>query len=83
MSRLPNYNVLDWKLERLPFEELRALQGARLSAMARYVYESTPFWRRKFDAVGLLPQHIKSVDELRLIPFCDNGCSKRPSGPLS
>jgi phenylacetate-CoA ligase len=71
MSRLPSYTVLDWKLERLPAGELRALQGARLAAMARYVYECTPFWRRKFDAVGLLPQHITSIDELGLIPFCD------------
>jgi|TARA_B100000315_G_scaffold230319_1_gene240611 phenylacetate-coenzyme A ligase PaaK-like adenylate-forming protein len=45
MARLPEYAVLDLKLERLPSEALLNLQAERLRAMVRYVYDATPFWR--------------------------------------
>ena len=69
MTRLPDYAVLDLKLERLPPEALRGLQAERLRAMVRYVFEATPFWRRKFEAAGLAPDDIQGLDDLPRIPF--------------
>ena len=70
MAMLPDYAVLDLKLERLPIDALRALQSERLCAMVRYVYEETPFWRRKFDEAGLTPDDVRGLEDLTKIPFC-------------
>lgn len=70
MERLPQYLILDPKLDRLTPQALRELQSARLCAVARYCYGQTPFWRKKFDAVGLKPDDVRSIDDLPKIPFC-------------
>lgn len=70
MAALPEYAVLDPKLERLPAPARRVLQSDRLRAMVRYVYEAAPLWRRKLDATGLSPDDIKGVDDLVRLPFC-------------
>jgi phenylacetate-CoA ligase len=70
MSALPDYTVLDPGLERLPVEPLRALQAERLRAMVRYVYDATPFWRRKLDANGLTPDQIRGLEDLSTMPWC-------------
>ena len=70
MATLPEYAVLDPKLERLPRPLMRELQSERLRAMVRYVYEETPFWRRKLDSTGLKPDEIRGLEDLPRIPFC-------------
>ena len=70
MERLPEYLILDPKMDRLPLAALRDLQSTRLRAMVRYCYAQTPFWRRKFDEAGLKPEDIRSIDDLPKIPFC-------------
>lgn len=71
MASLPDYLVLDPQVDRLPATQLAELQSQRLRAMVRYCYDATPFWRRKFDAVGLAPEDIRDLDDLPRIPFCD------------
>ena len=70
MSALPDYVVLDPDIERLPQARLRALHSERLRAMVHYVYERAPFWRTRFDAVGLAPHDVNGVDDLTRLPFC-------------
>ena len=67
---LPEYRVLDLKLEHLLQEEVRELQTERLKAQAHHCYENAPFWRRKFDKAGITPDDIKTVEDLPKIPFC-------------
>ena len=55
--------------ERAPLDELRALQSYRLLKTVRHAYEHVPFYRRKFDELGLKPEDIKSVDDLPKLPF--------------
>ena len=50
-------------------DELHAIQSDKLRVAVRYVYECIPFYRRKFDRIGLLPSDIKSVDDLSKIPI--------------
>ncbi|MBN2289984.1 MAG: phenylacetate--CoA ligase, partial [Candidatus Glassbacteria bacterium] len=57
------------KFETMPFEERRKLQGERLAATCRRVYERVPFYRRAFDDKGIKPGDIKSVDDLKHLPF--------------
>jgi phenylacetate-CoA ligase len=68
---LPNYTVLDPRLDQLAEDEVRGLQGKRLMAQVRQCYENTVFWRRKFDDVGLLPDDIADLSDLSKIPFCN------------
>jgi phenylacetate-CoA ligase len=49
-------------------DELHAIQSDKLRVAVRYAYECIPFYRRKFDRIGLLPSDIKSVDDLTKIP---------------
>ena len=52
--------------------KLDALHLQRLQNLALYAYENTPFYRRKFDAVGLKPSDIRSLDEFkRKVPLTD------------
>jgi phenylacetate-CoA ligase len=56
------------KLDTVPQEELRKIQSEKLRVAVRYAYECIPFYRRKFDAIGLKPEDIRSIDDLALIP---------------
>src|SRR5437879_13020369 len=57
------------KNETLPREELQALQLLKLQRLCEWAYATTPFHRRKFDAAGFKPEQIKTLDDLRRIPF--------------
>jgi phenylacetate-CoA ligase len=57
------------KAETMPVEERRKLQGQHLAETCRRVYERVPFYRRAFDAKGIKPGDIKSVDDLKHLPF--------------
>ncbi len=55
--------------ETMPREELAALQLARLQALARRVYARVPFYRTAFDRAGVRPDQIRSLDDLRRLPW--------------
>lgn len=57
------------KNETMGKSELKALQLLKLQRMAAWAYERSPFHRRKFDAAGLHPEQIKTLDDLRRIPL--------------
>ena len=57
------------KYETMPFEERLKLQGQRLAATCKRVYQRVPFYRRAFDNKGIKPSDIKSVDDLKNLPF--------------
>ncbi len=58
--------------ETLPREELNALHLKRLQAIAEYAYEGSAFYRKKFDACGLKPGDIKSLEDFkRKVPLTD------------
>ena len=48
---------------------LHALQSARLIRMVNNAYEHVPFYRRKFDEMGLKPGDIHSIDDIGKLPF--------------
>jgi phenylacetate-CoA ligase len=49
-------------------DELRAIQGEKLAVAVRFAYGCIPFYRRKFDAIGLEPADIRGLDDLAKIP---------------
>lgn len=64
------YNMI-WNenIECMDREQLRELQGKRLKKMAEYVYHNTPFYRKKFQEMGLEPGDIQGLDDLHKLPF--------------
>jgi len=57
------------RIETMPRSELEQLQLERLQATVNRVWDSVPFYRRRFEELGLQPEHVRSLDDLRLLPF--------------
>ena len=49
-------------------EQISALQLERLQATVRHCMNS-PFYKQRFEEIGLKPDDIKSLDDIRKIPF--------------
>jgi phenylacetate-CoA ligase len=52
----------------LPPEQLKGLQLRRLRALLEHAYQTSPFYRRRFDAAGLRPRSVNSLDDLSALP---------------
>ena len=63
--------IYDQKKETLPREDLEALQLKRLQWQVRRVYANVPFYKQKFDQMGIMPQDIKTLDDLQRLPFTE------------
>ena len=50
-------------------DELTALQSSRLVKLVDYVYHNVEFYRKKMQAIGLLPSDIKGVEDIEKLPF--------------
>ena len=57
------------KIETLPREDLRRLQAQKLRATAERAYERSPFHRRMFDQAKVKPSRLRTIDDLRRLPF--------------
>ncbi len=61
--------IFNEEFETLPRPALEALQLKRLQDVTRRVYERVPFYKKKFDAAGIKPGDVKSLDDLKNLPF--------------
>ena len=61
--------IYDPERETLERGGLRELQRERLSALAGYVYERVGMYHERFDEVAVRPDQIRSLDDLRRLPF--------------
>ncbi len=50
-------------------DEMTNLQSARLRKLVDYVYHNVEFYRKKMQAVGLLPNDIKGIEDITKLPF--------------
>ncbi len=56
-------------IETASSEYIKAVQSARLIKMVHNAYDNVEFYKRKFDEIGLLPNDIKSIDDISKLPF--------------
>ncbi|HNW78302.1 MAG TPA: phenylacetate--CoA ligase [Candidatus Competibacteraceae bacterium] len=61
--------ILDIDQETLPREELQVLQLRRLRATVERCYQTVKYYREAMDELGVKPQHIQSLADVRLLPF--------------
>ncbi|MGD8759732.1 MAG: phenylacetate--CoA ligase, partial [Anaerolineales bacterium] len=57
------------KLEAMPRKELEKLQGERLAELVAHVDANVPFYKKKFKEAKVKPEDIKSLDDLKRLPF--------------
>lgn len=63
--------ILKPSIECAPRDEIRALQLERLQHQVAYVYERVPWYRDQLDERGVRPEHIRTLADVRLLPFTD------------
>lgn len=56
-------------VENMSLDNLRKLQNERLVKLVKRVYQDVSFYKKQFDAIGLQPNDIKSVEDLSKLPF--------------
>lgn len=61
--------IYDVAFEAMPKEELRELQLKRLQNLCSRVYAKVAFYREAFDDLNVRPEDIKSLEDLRRLPF--------------
>ncbi len=61
--------IRDPEHECMSADAMHALQSERLVKEVKYVYENSPFYRKKMDDMGVEPGDIKSIDDINKLPF--------------
>jgi phenylacetate-CoA ligase len=56
-------------IEVASIDEIRALQFARLRTTLEHVYRNVPHYRQAFDAAGVTPGDLRSLEDLSRFPF--------------
>ncbi len=57
------------KNQRLSSDALAELQNRKLRSVIRHAYENVPYYRSLFSSVGLSPEDIRTVEDLKHIPI--------------
>ncbi len=57
------------RVETMSRAEIREIQLGRLQRTIQRVYERVPFYRERMDAIGLKPEHIKTLKDIEKMPF--------------
>ncbi len=52
-------------------ERIRAIQLAKLIEQVNYTYKHVPWYQQKMDAAGVNPSDIKTLEDVRKLPFTD------------
>ncbi len=61
--------ILHTDVETMPREDLEALQLRRLKATVERCYATVGFYRDAMDELGFKPHHLKSLDDVRNLPY--------------
>lgn len=57
------------KFEAMSADEMQAFQQEKLRETVAWVYERVPFYRKKFDDVGMAPGDVKRLEDLGKLTF--------------
>lgn len=84
--RVPKkHSIYSPEMECMSREERKLLQEERLRHTVRLEYENVPLYRKRMDERGVSPEDIKSLDDLKLLPFMERKdlCGEYPFGMLA
>ena len=57
------------EIETLPYEKIREIQNEKIIKQVKHVYENVAYYRNLMDEKGVKPEDIKSVDDIKKLPF--------------
>lgn len=66
-----NKQYWDPEVETLPREKLKALQMDLLRQTLALCYNKSPYYRQSFDAAGVSPDDLKSLEDIKKFPAID------------
>lgn len=61
------YHVLNRMIKQSP-GEIRDWQTERLHCLIKVAFEYSPYYREVFDSLGITPDRIQSIDDLKVLP---------------
>lgn len=71
MSSCIKTEMFQPEIETMSREEIRALQLEKLKKQVAYAYNNVAGYRNKMDASGVSPDAIKTLEDVRYLPFTD------------
>lgn len=71
MSSCIKTEMFQPEIETMSREEIRALQLEKLKKQIAYAYNNVAWYRNKMDASGVSPDAIKTLEDVRYLPFTD------------
>ncbi len=69
MAKQTERRIWNKAAECMDREQLREIQGERLRAVVQREYENVPMYRERMQAKGITPFDIRTVDDLKYLPF--------------
>ncbi|MDF2834200.1 phenylacetate--CoA ligase family protein [Chryseobacterium indoltheticum] len=60
---------MEFDVEYLSLNELRALQSERLKNLVVYLEEKSDFYKRKFDELGISTEEIRTIEDISKLPI--------------
>ncbi|MBQ4244130.1 MAG: phenylacetate--CoA ligase [Clostridia bacterium] len=62
-------NYYQPEIETAPYEKIREIQNEKIVKQVKYVYGNVPYYRNLMEKKGVTPDDIKSVDDIKKLPF--------------
>lgn len=64
--------IWDKRKECMSRDELLDLQGKKLVAQVKYVYQNIAYYKKKMQDIGLEPEDIRGIEDLDKLPYTTN-----------
>ncbi|MFD0703160.1 phenylacetate--CoA ligase [Slackia equolifaciens] len=71
MTSLNNDTILNPDIECASRERIREIQLAKLQRQVKHAYANVAWYRERMDEMGVAPDDIKTLDDVRRLPFTD------------
>ena len=71
MTSLNNDTILNPDIECASRERIREIQLAKLQRQVKHAYTNVAWYRERMDEMGVAPEDIKTLDDVRRLPFTD------------
>ncbi len=63
------HNYYQPEIETAPREKIIEIQNEKIVKQVRYVYNNVPYYKKLMDKQGVSPDDIKSIDDIKKLPF--------------
>ncbi|MDR2881086.1 MAG: phenylacetate--CoA ligase, partial [Azoarcus sp.] len=64
-------NYFDSRIETAPREDIRRIQLEKLQRQVAWAFDRVPWYRERFRELGVRPEDIRSLEDVRRLPFSD------------